>query len=304
MRDLISFSYNLDATTLQAFGEIYYIDHGKTFTYIIPVGSQKNTTFFHLLKFINASPYFSHIFTVENAPTLLIRDVHFFCLYTTLKLHQTITESQLGVPILYPAEYPLAEHFKIKWLQKNQIHEDNLNLALDKTPPTMRAILFDIATYYIHLSEEAYRLLKPVESTVFSTSLCHARIKPDTPLYQCFMPDYLILDNRSRIYCEYLRYLFLETNNMVLVERVVAHVSQTDPLTPSEWHFLYARLYFPTHFYDTVYDLIVNGQVNLDALYEQTMNYTELLASLPLLVQQYTGVLLDTPEWTRLDQKM
>jgi len=304
MRDLISFSYNIDARGLQAFGEIYYIDHGKTFTYIIPVGKEKNTTFFHLLKLVNASKFLEHIFTIENAPTLLIKDIHFFCLYSSIKLHQTITESQLNVPVLYPAEYPLAQHFKTKWLQKNKVHEDNLNLALDKTPPMMRAVLFDLATYYIHLSEEAYRLLKPSESALFTTSLCHARLKPDTPLYQFFMPDYLVLDNRSRVYCEYIRHLFLETKNMVLIERIVAHISQTDPLQANEWHFLYARLYFPTHFYDIVYDVVVNGEVNLDELYEQTMHYSELLFDLPGLIQKYTGIRLEAPEWTRLDKKL
>ena len=303
MRDLISFSYNIDAKEMKAFGEVYYIDQEKTFIYIIPVGREKNTTFFHLLKLVNASKFFKHIFTVENSPTLLVQDVHFFCLYSTIKLHQTITESQLNVPILYPAEYPLAGHFKNKWLQKNKIHEDNLNLALDKTPPVMRAILFDLATYYIHLNEEAYRLLKSTESTLFTTSLCHARLKPDTPLYQFFMPDYLILDNRSRVYCEYIRHLFLETRNMVLIEKIVAHIIQTDPLLENEWHSLYARLYFPTHFYDVVYDVVVNGEVNLDELYDQTMSYSELLAGLPLLVQKYSGILLDTPEWTRRDKQ-
>jgi len=301
MRDLISFSYNIDATDLIELDEIYYIKHGKTFTYIIPVGNEKSTTFFHLLKFVNASPYFSHIFTFENAPTILIRDTHHYCLHSTIKLHQAITDAQLNVPVLYPAEYPLASHFKTKWQRKNQIHEQFLNLALDKTPPIMRSVLFDLATYYIHLNEEAYRLLKPFEMTTFSTSLCHARLKPDTPLYQFFMPNYLILDNRSRIYCEYIRHLYLQTGDAQQVEKVVKHIANTDPLLENEWLFLYARLYFPTHFYDVVYDVIANGQVNLEHLYDQTLNYAEILSVLPIFVQRHTGITLDTPEWARLD---
>jgi len=304
MHDLISFSYNIDATHLRSLGEIYYMSHGNSFTYIIPVGNEKSTTFFHLLKFVNASPYFQHIFTIDNAPTLLIRDTHYYCLHSTIKLHQPITGSQLNVPVLYPAEYPLASHFKIKWLQKNQIHEQHLNLALDKTPPIMRAVLFDLATYYIHLNEEAYRLLKPFEQVAFSTSLCHARLKPDTPLYQFFMPNYLILDNRSRVYCEYIRHLYLEMQDIGQIERIVAYIAHTDPLMPTEWQFLYARLYFPTHFYDIVYDVIVNGQINLEQLYDQTINYSELLWMLPTFVERYTGIKLDSPQWAQLDTKV
>ena len=304
MRDLISFSYNIDASGLIELDEIYYINHGISYTYIIPVGNEKSTTFFHLLKFINASPYFSHVFTIENAPTLFIRDKHYYCLYSTIKLHQSITSSQLNVPVLYPAEYPLASHFKTKWLQKNQIHEQNLNLALDKTPPIMRSVLFDLATYYIHLNEEAYRLLKPFEGAAFSTSLCHARLKPDTPLYQFFMPTYLILDNRSRIYCEYIRHLYLQTGDIQQIEKIVAHIAHADPLLENEWQFLYARLYFPTHFYDVVYDIITNDQVNLEHLYDQTLNYSEVLSALPTFVQRYTGMAIDSPEWAKLDTQI
>jgi hypothetical protein len=168
----------------------------------------------------------------------------------------------------------------------------------------MRSVLFDLATYYIHLNEEAYRLLKPFEQAAFSTSLCHARLKPDTPLYQFFMPTYLILDNRSRIYCEYIRHLYLQTGDSMQIDKIVAHIAHTDPLVESEWQFLYARLYFPTHFYDVVYDIIANGQVNLEYLYDQTLNYSDLLSALPTFVLRHTGIALDSPEWAKLDTQI
>lgn len=301
MHDLMAHSYGFDTTTMISFGEIYYVDHGNSFTYMIPVGKEKNTIFFHLLKFIDTSPHFKHIFTIDHQPTLQVRDSHYYCLFSRLKLHQTITESQLNVPVIYSERYPLAAHFKSKWEKKNQIHEDNLNLALDKTPAFMRSVLFDLATYYIHLNEEAYRLLKPVEQTLFSTSICHVRIKPDTPLYQFFMPDYLILDNRSRNICEYLRHLFLETGDLDKIGQLVAHMAHHDPMLEVEWQFLYARLYFPTHFYDMVYDVIINDDVKIDELYDQTMNYSQLLAMLPKWVKLYTGYQLDVPLWAETD---
>ena len=299
MQDLISLTYNIDATKLIKLGEIYYLDHGTSYTYIIPVGQTKSTTFFHLLTLINRSTQLHHVFTSQGAPTVVIADQHYYCLHSTFKLHEPINQWQLNIPVLYPAEYPLAEHFKTKWLQKNQIHEQHLNLALDKTPPMMRAALFDLATYYIHLNEEAYRLLKAFAQIPFSTSLCHVRLKPDTPLYQFFMPSYLILDNRSRIYCEYIRHLFLTTCCLSQIEKIIAHISSIDPLDASEWQFLYARLYFPTHFYDILYDIITADVVNLDQLYDQTMNYVKLLAGLPPIVAKYTGFTLDIPSWVK-----
>lgn len=304
MRDLINFSYNIDATNLRQFGEVFYLAHENYYIYIIPVGDEKNSIFFHLLKLINDSSHFTHLLTTNGAPTIEINNTHFYCIVSTFKLHQTINEWQLNIPALYPKQYPLAAHFKTKWLQKNQVHEQYLNLALDKTPPMMRAVLFDLATYYIHLSEEAYRLLRPFEQAPFSTSLSHVRLKPNTQLYEFFMPSYLTLDNRSRIYCEYIRHLFLETLDLQLVARVVAHIVNNDPLSETEWRFLYARLYFPTHFYDIVYDIVKHSEVNLDAIYEQTMHYSTLLAGLPTIVEQYCGINLETPEWTKMDRQL
>lgn len=299
MRDLISWSYNIDTTDLIDFGDIYFCPYQDSYIYIIPVGDEKSTTFFHLLKFVNASPYFTHLFTREQAPTLLIHNTHYYALLSSVPLHVIITKKQLDAPVLYNQGYPVAKHFKSRWLLKNQIHEQELNVALDKVPSQLRSILFDIATYYIHLNEEAYRLTSPIENINYTTTLCHARTKPDTYLYEFFMPDRLVLDNRSRIYCEYIRHLFIKTGNLEEINDVVATILASTPLSEAEWQLLYARLYFPTHFYDTVYDIIHNAKVNLDNLYDQAMNYAELLAYLPTVVYQYTSIMLPVPEWVR-----
>ena len=303
MRDLISWSYNIDAMNLTEFGDIYFCPYPDSYLYIIPVGDEKSTTFFHLLKFIDASPHFTHLFTKENAPTLLVKGTHYYALLSHIPLHQVVSRTQLNTPVLYEQSYPVAKHLKQRWLLKNQIHEQELNVALDKVPAHLRSVLFDIATYYIHLNEEAYRLTSPLEAINFNTTICHARIKPDTYLYECFMPDRLILDNRSRIYCEYMRHLFLETRNPEEINDVLTTLQTGVPLSEAEWQLLYGRLYFPTHFYDIVYDIIHNAEVNLENLYEQTMHYAELLAHLPAAVYQYTGIILPVPDWVNQEVK-
>ena len=301
MRDLMSWSYNIDATNLKELGSIYYTQYPDSYLYIIPVGDEKSTLFFHLLKFIHASPYLTHLFTKDNTPTLVIGDTHYYALLSSVPLHHTITKHQLNTPVLYNQGYPIATHHKPRWLLKNQIHEQELNVALDKVPAHLRNVLFDIATYYIHLNEEAYRLMNPLEQMNYQVSLCHARVKPDTYLYECFMPERLVLDNRSRIYCEYIRHLFLETVDFQDIKEVVATLSAHTPLSESEWQLLYARLYFPAHFYDRVYDMIHNAEINLDNLYEQTMHYAKLLARLPMIVYQQTGILLVVPDWVKTE---
>ena len=297
MRDLIEWAYHIDATNLQSFGEIHYIRYLDAYFYIIPVGEERRTVFFHLLQFIQQSPHFTHVLTHANEPTLDIQNKSYYGLLSTVALHQTMTPRQLGIPVLYKQPFPLATHSKPLWIFKNQRHEQDLNLALDLIEPHLRNTLFDIATYYIHLNEEAYRLLAPLETLSYHTTFCHARVKPDTYLYEWFMPDFLTLDNRSRIYCEYIRHLFLETGDLEAVREVVVFATSHAPLTQNEWHLLYARLFFPAHFYDLVHELLHGSSVDMAHLYEQTRHYTTLLHALPLLLKQQTGITLQTPDW-------
>jgi len=297
MKDLVSWSYNIDASDLVQLNTFYYMEQVTTYLYIIPAGKEKSTVFFHLLKFIDKSPYFSLLLTRENATTITMMGTEYYGLRSNLKLHDPISTFQLNVPVLYPATYPIASHFKSRWLAKNQIHEQELGLALDKVPPHLRALLFDLATYYIHLNEEAYPLIGALESINFTISLCHARLKPDQLLIEFFMPEHLILDNRSRLYCEYIRHLFVTTGDLDQVRDVVATIVKNDPLLEEEWRFLYARLYFPSHFYDIVYDILHNDEVNLESLYEQTLNYAKLLAYLPTFIHEYTGISIPVSEW-------
>ena len=297
MKDLVGWSYNIDASDLVQLNMFYYLEEVTTYLYIIPAGKEKNTVFFHLLKFIDRSPYFTLLLTRENETTITMMDTQYYGLRSNLKLHDPISTFQLNVPILYPATYPIASHFKSRWLAKNQIHEQELGLALDKVPSQMRALLFDLATYYIHLNEEAYPLMASLESINFTVSLCHARLKPERLLIEFFMPEHLILDNRSRLYCEYIRHLFVTTGDLSQVKEVVATIVKNDPLLEEEWRFLYARLYFPSHFYDMVYDLLHNDEVNLASLYEETLNYAKLLSHLPQFIYEYTGIRIPVSEW-------
>ena len=87
------------------------------------------------------------------------------------------------------------------------------------------------------------------------------------------------------------------------VRTFVQIINQVNPLAKEEWQLLYARLYFPTQFYDALYNLRADEEIDVPALYEQAMQYSKLLYQLPYEVYQSTLIELRVPEWVQREAK-
>ena len=164
-------------------------------------------------------------------------------------------------------------------------------------------LFFDLATYYIHLNEQAYTFINEIATTEYLVSLCHMRLTPTTYKYEFFSPQLVTLDNKARCYCEYIRHLYLMNLDLNQVRTFVQIINQVNPLTKEEWQLLYARLYFPTQFYDALYNLRADEEIDVPALYEQAMQYSKLLYQLPYEVYQSTLIELRVPEWVQREAK-
>jgi len=299
MKELIIWYYQLPITELQQLNDIFYTQVGDRYIYIIAVGNDKNTVFFHLLQFLQYSPNQRVILSKDNTTTVLYEGKHYYVLESTTILHEYVDIKTLQIPTIYPEPYPVAKHFKERWLNKNRLHEEQLNIVIDQLDPYNRTILFDLATYYIHLNEQAYTFINELNEVKYSVALCHVRLTPTTYKYEFFAPEFLTLDNKSRCYCEYLRHLYLEKQDLSLIHTTIQVINETNPLSIEEWAFLYARLYFPTQFYDALYQIRNDEPVQIPTLYEQALIYSKLLYQIPYTVYQSNGIELRIPEWVK-----
>lgn len=55
MKELINWYYQLHIDHLEQLNDIYYTNFGDRYIYIISVGKEKNTVFFHLLQLLQYS---------------------------------------------------------------------------------------------------------------------------------------------------------------------------------------------------------------------------------------------------------
>jgi len=297
MGDLISWYFNVPHMDFVESDGVFYAAHQNSYIYIIPIGSEKTTTFFHLLQLIQNSSALQVIPSREGELTVTFSGQEYYAIMSNFSLHEKITLGTLKSEEIYNAPYKIAHHYKNLWISKNQLHESTLQAAIEKVAPVDQPLLFDIATYYIHMSEQAYSLLTPIEYMEFHATLCHARATPQIRTYELLMPEFLIIDNKSRNYCECIRHQFLESYNFSDINQIVAYIHANDPLNAAEWAFLYARLYFPTHFYDCLHDIQNGSPEDITALYEHTLHYQKLLINLPQSILDNTGITLQIPAW-------
>ena len=299
MKELIMWYYQLSITNLQQLNDVYYTELGDRYIYIISVGNEKNTIFFHLLQFLQYNQNQRILLSKENTTTVLFEGKHYYVLESTTLLHEYVDLKTLQIPIIYPEPYPVATHYKERWLNKNRLHEEQLNIVIEQLDSHNRSVLFDLATYYIHLNEQAYTFINELAEEKYSVSLCHARLTPTTYKFEFFCPELLTLDNKSRCYCEYLRYLFLETPDLNLIHSAIQTINQVNPLSKAEWAFLNARLYFPTQFYDALFSIRNDELIQIPVLYEQALLYSKLLYQIPYEVYHSTSIELRVPEWIK-----
>ncbi|MGL4372424.1 MAG: hypothetical protein ACRCS6_01485, partial [Turicibacter sp.] len=168
MKELINWYYQLQIHHLEQVKNIYYTQISNRFIYIIPIGKEKNTVFFHLLQLLQHSQSQRLMLSKDNTMTVLFDETHYYVLESTENLHEPVNISQIQIPVIYPQPYTVANHLKQRWVAKNQFHEEQLNVLIDKLPVEQRLLFFDLATYYIHLNEQAYTFINALKDVDFS----------------------------------------------------------------------------------------------------------------------------------------
>ena len=142
--------------------------------------------------------------------------------------------------------------------------------------------------YYIGLSENAILLYNLIE--VKNISIAHKRIhKKERPI-DFYNPLNIILDTKSRDLAEYVKTTFFESNHNLIFDSL-------QHLKLEEWPFYFARLLYPSYYFDCLEDIIIhNTDLNCQKKISQKANeYEKNLKQLYTLMQRYINV--PTIEW-------
>lgn len=124
------------------------------------------------------------------------------------------------------------------WQKKIDYFEHNINIIKDKN-------VIECFPYYIGLGELAIRIYNENKYPV-TTSLSHYRLNSEVDLMS---PDNIIFDYKVRDFAEYIKNNFF--NDRLDINKVLFNLSKVN-LQTGDYMILYARLLFPTYFFDCI----------------------------------------------------
>lgn len=149
---------------------------------------------------------------------------------------------------------PVVNNWASLWEQKIDYLEYQIGeLGIDKVE------LITSFSYYIGLAECALLVLKNVERKYNKdTKLVLSRIRINYPNYDkdYFNPLNFIIDNQMRDVAEYIKSMFFKKEDVW--EAIDAIFKK--PYTVYEYNIFYARMLFPTYYFDLFEDIILGNK--------------------------------------------
>lgn len=122
-----------------------------------------------------------------------------------------------------------------------------------------KEMLINSFNYYVGMAENAISIANRINATnvSFKYVVQHRRISRSTSLEEYFDPTTMVIDLRIRDISEYIKSKFLMDS--VYIDEVDKIVNKYN-LTENEMNMLYARLFFPTYYFDLFEDMIIDEE--------------------------------------------
>lgn len=111
-------------------------------------------------------------------------------------------------------------------------------------------------SYYVGLAENAieyFNMLNPKDAPIY---IVHKRIEYPTLLKDVLNPLDIIVDYKVRDIASYLKSKFFTTDDII---DDINFLTSSNTLTPLEYNLLFARLLYPSYYFDTLYKVLEKG---------------------------------------------
>lgn len=171
------------------------------------------------------------------------------------------------------------------WTEKIDYFEYQVSQFGKKFP-----LLRESFSYFVGMAETSISFLKNINTNYNPTlSLSHGRMKKNHTLFDLYNPLNFIVDSKIRNICEYFKNCFFKDNDLTI--DLFNYISYNN-LTISDSLSLYARMLFPTFYFD-IYELIVHGNLEekeVLKIIQKTNDYQLFLKQLHNYLKQYIAI--------------
>ena len=151
-------------------------------------------------------------------------------------------------------------NWDVLWSMKIDYIEYQIKHIENKYPILSRYI-----DYYIGMSENAISYFKGIFERYpryESKTVSHIRITDNN----FNDPQNIVIDYPSRDIAEYLKYIFFSNSKFTCSKNSIKNIFSKMGLNDVELELVYARLLFPTFFFDSC-DMIINGNINDNTIF-------------------------------------
>lgn len=261
MKNVLQYYYNLVPTSIHQINNDYRCQVGKKnyLFYQIDKNPEELTDIFELNKqlFISGIPVHKIIRNesknlvtyVDNKPYILME---IFIGNYNIQVRDILLFSNLYVDKGKFKSLNRSNWYEL-WTSKVDYIEYQYNQLGKKYP-----IINESINYYVGMAENAISLLKYANVKDMQLVVAHKRIKYNDNVKNIYDPTKLILDIKIRDISEYIKNYFFSSD--FLIENVNAILSSYN-MNYTEALLLYARILFPTYYFDCYQDIIL-GEVN------------------------------------------
>ena len=181
-----------------------------------------------------------YITNIENIEYVVLKvEKNQYYIYDRFVIEHSDTESSISTSSL--------------WIEKNKYLEQQiLNFSMNKDE------LIQSFDYYMGLAENAIAIMKKIEnkSEAKKEYVCHRRIYYPNNTINYYDPTNYVIVYKSRDIAEYIKSWFFKEENVKISE--IESFIKKYKLNNLDLLILYARLIYPTYYFDVFEDLILS----------------------------------------------
>lgn len=274
MKNAINYYYNLNPSNIRQKGKNYYFDIDNNNYILFPieeVSIDLKTVYELNIELLNQGfPCHQIVLNVDNKVLTNINQSPY--VLTKIFVKNRVTQIN-DLLIFYNINLDTKKFESLKrndwknmWINKIDYFEYQINQTGKKYP-----LIRESFSYFIGLSETAIQFVDNIfleNNTYFVIS--HKRFKSDDTLFDTYNPFNFIIDSRVRDISEYYKTMFFKGYNILDdIKKYIIYAG----LNNYECNMLFARMLFPTFYFDCYEEIIIDENNNKKLL--QIINLIE-----------------------------
>ena len=293
MKNALSYYYGLDVTNIHQKDKTFYFKH-ENFEYILIKNGNLNLDIIYELsnKLIQIGVP-CHQIILNNDKSIVTKiNNEDYVLMKTFTNKEKININDIiafnNINYLDDKKLKMVDWYTL-WTEKIDYFEYQISQIGKKYPIIRKSF-----SYYIGLSENAISLVKSTPINDLYYSLNHRRISSKDNMQSLYDPLNFVIDIRFRDVCEYFKSCFF---NKINIENEVMLYLYYNDLNYSESCYFFARMLFPTYYFD-IYEKIINNEIDeikLNNIISLVNDYEVLLKKIYLYLKNKVN--LPNLEW-------